>query len=81
MPRSHTFGRMDHVCEVCKEHVAPDRRGKVRVEGVTHRSAPKAWVWGPVPCHPDCRLKMSTPYDDQIGSGDYQLTWQDMTAI
>ncbi|MEN3538832.1 hypothetical protein AAH991_27230 [Microbispora sp. ZYX-F-249] len=71
---------MKYVCEVCKERIEPDGRGKVRVEGVTHSSAPKAWVWGPVPCHRDCRPDLRTPYDDQVGFGEYQLTWQDMTA-
>ncbi|GAA1690441.1 hypothetical protein GCM10009733_103300 [Nonomuraea maheshkhaliensis] len=78
--RSHTFGRMEYICEVCKGHVTPDRRGKIRVEGVTHTSAPKAWVWGPVPCHDACRTELRTPYDDRVSVEGYRLTWQDMTA-
>ena len=38
------------------------------LEGVTHPSAPKAWVWAPVPVHEDCHLRLQTPYDDQVGT-------------
>jgi hypothetical protein len=70
---------MRYECHVCGAEVAPDARGKIRLEGITHESAPKAWVWGPVPVHEDCRLKLSTPYHDQISTG-YISTWQKMTA-
>jgi hypothetical protein len=70
---------MEYVCEVCKRPIIPDARGKIRLEGVTHRSAPKAWVWGPVAVHEDCRLNLHSPYKDEIG-GDYVSTWQMMSA-
>jgi hypothetical protein len=65
---------MEYVCEVCERAVSPDDHGKIRLEGVTHERAPKAWVWGPVPVHDECRLDLQTPYDDQIGAG-YISTW------
>lgn len=71
---------MEYRCEVCSERILPDDEGKIRVEGVTRASAPKAWVWGPVPCHDECRTLLRTPFDDQIGDGDYISTWQKMTA-
>jgi len=52
----------------------------IRLEGVTHTSAPKAWVWGPVPVHEDCRLRLKTPYDDRVGIDGYIRTWQKMMA-
>ena len=67
------------MCEVCKQPINPDARGKIRVEGVTHVSAPKAWVWGPVTVHEECRLHLHTPYEDQIGDG-YISTWEMMKA-
>ena len=70
---------MKYVCAVCDRHIEPDPQGKVRLEGVTHRKAPKAWVWGPVPVHEDCRLTLQTPYDGEVGI-DYVRTWQKMTA-
>jgi hypothetical protein len=70
---------MEYVCEVCKKPITPDARGKIRLEGVTHKSAPKAWVWGPVAVHDECRLNLCTPYDDQIGAG-YTSIWQMMNA-
>lgn len=74
---SHEHGRED---VVCSESIQPDSRGKVRLEGVTHSSAPKAWIWGPVPYHDECRTKLQTPYDDLVGRGEHILTWQKMTA-
>jgi hypothetical protein len=71
---------VEYICEVCTQRMEPSTRGKIRVEGVTHSNAPKAWVWGPVPCHDECRIRLRTPYDDQVGLGEYRLTWQDMTA-
>ena len=68
------------MCEVCDERIEPDAKGKIRVEGVTHSGAPKAWIWGPVPCHDECRTRLRTPYDDLVGTGEYRLTWQKMTA-
>ncbi len=59
---------MEYVCAVCDERIEPDD-SKV-LEGVTRQSAPKAWVWGPVPVHEDCRLRLQTPYDDQVGTED-----------
>jgi hypothetical protein len=70
---------MEYTCAVCHQGIEPDVRGKIRLEGVTHTKAPKAWVWGPVPVHEDCRLTLQTPYDDQVGT-DYIRTWQKMTA-
>jgi hypothetical protein len=70
---------MEYVCEVCKHAIPPDDRGKIRLEGVTHLSAPKAWVWGPVPVHDKCRLYLRTPYDDRIGAG-YKSTWEMVRA-
>ena len=70
---------MEYTCAVCDKGIEPDAKGKVRLEGVTHSSAPKAWVWGPVPVHEDCRLTLQTPYDDRVGT-EYIRTWQKMTA-
>jgi hypothetical protein len=39
-------GRVEYVCAVCDERIEPDDSGKVRLDGVTHQSAPKAWVPG-----------------------------------
>jgi hypothetical protein len=75
-----TLAALGYVCEVCGERIEPDARGKIRLEGVTHQSAPKAWVWGPVPVHEDCRLRLRTPYDDRVGIDGYIRTWQKMTA-
>jgi hypothetical protein len=72
---------VEYVCAVCDERIEPDDSDEVRLEGVTHQSAPKAWVWGPVTVHEDCRLRLQTPYDDRVGTeGGYILTWQKMTA-
>jgi hypothetical protein len=70
---------VEYMCEVCKKLVLPDARGKIRLEGVTQIGTPKAWVWGPVPVHEECRLHPHTPYDDQIGDG-YISTWEMMKA-
>lgn len=75
-----TLARLGYLCGVCGERIEPDDHGKVRLEGVTHESAPKAWVWGPVPVHEDCRLRLDTPYDEQVGVDGYIRTWQKMTA-
>jgi len=56
-------------CEVCGNPIEPNAVGRIRLEGVTHDSAPKAWVWGPVAVHEDCRVLLKTPYDDQLGKG------------
>lgn len=69
---------MDYTCHVCTRAVEPDPEGKVRLEGVTPDDS-KAWVWGPVPVHEDCRLRFKTPFDDRLGAG-YTATWQRMTA-
>jgi hypothetical protein len=69
-----------YVCEVCGERIQPDHQGKIRLEGVTHANARKAWLWGPAPVHEDCRLRLRTPYDDQVGVEGYIRTWQKMTA-
>lgn len=78
-PGETNLDNVEYVCAVCDHLIEPDPRGKVRLEGVTHQKAPKAWVWGPVPVHEDCRLTLHTPYDDQVGF-DYIRTWQKMTA-
>ncbi len=36
--------RVEYVCAVCNEPIEPDDRAKIRVEGVTHSSSPKAWI-------------------------------------
>jgi hypothetical protein len=68
---------MRYVCAVCSKEVEPDLRGEVRLEGITEAPKGKAWVWGPVPVHEDCRLELATPYDD---SDEYVHTWQMMRA-
>lgn len=70
---------MEYVREVCKERIYPNASRKIRLEGVTHASAPKAWVWGPVTVHEECRLYLRSPYEDQIGDG-YIATWEMMNA-
>jgi hypothetical protein len=75
-----TLASLGYVCEVCGERIQPDHQGKIRLEGVTHANARKAWLWGPVPVHEDCRLRLRTPYDDQVGVEGYIRTWQKMTA-
>jgi hypothetical protein len=75
-----TLAALGYVCEVCGGRIEPDARGKIRLEGVTHESAPKAWVWGPVLVHEHCRLRLQTPYDDRVGIDGYIRTWQKMTA-
>jgi|ERR1035441_3106343 hypothetical protein len=77
--KESSLQKMEYVCEVCKQTISPDARGEIRLEGVTHVSAPKAWVWGPVTVHEECRLHLHTPYDDRIGAG-YISTWQKMSA-
>ncbi|WP_179155323.1 hypothetical protein [Microbispora sp. GKU 823] len=37
---------MKYICEACKERIEPDPRGKIRVEGVTHSSAPEGMGLG-----------------------------------
>lgn len=66
---------MDWTCHVCGQRVQPDADGRIRVEGVTENPKGKAWVWGPVVVHDPCRLKLRTPYDDEIG-GRYRSTWE-----
>lgn len=58
---------MDVTCHVCHEQVEAGCDGKVQLEGVSHVDTPKAWVWGPVVVHDDCRLGLETPFDDKIG--------------
>jgi hypothetical protein len=70
---------MEWTCHVCSEHIEPDDRGHIRLEGITKQPKGMAWVWGPVPVHEPCRLKLRTPYDDQVGDG-YCSTWQKMKA-
>ena len=67
-----------YTCHVCSQTVHPDDEGTVRLEGITPDDS-KVWVWGPVPVHEDCRLDLTTPYDDRVGNG-YTATWQRMTA-
>lgn len=69
---------MDLSCHVCGEQVAPGDDGKVRLEGISHIDTPKAWVWGPVIVHDDCRLHLETPHDDKIGL-DYMALSERMT--
>jgi len=69
---------MDYTCHVCSQPIEPDSEGKVRLEGITPEDS-RAWVWGPVTVHEDCRLRLTTPYDDRIGAG-YAATRQRMTA-
>jgi hypothetical protein len=66
-------------CHVCEQHIEPDAYGRIRFEGVTEAPRGKAWVWGPVAVHEDCRMGVVTPYDDKIGDG-YVLTWQRVTV-
>ncbi len=70
--------RMTYTCHVCRQTVQPDAEGKVRLEGITQGDS-LAWVWGPVSVHEDCRLRLTTPYDDRLGVG-YVATWERMTA-
>lgn len=58
---------MGFTCHVCHQHVEAGRDGKVQLEGVSHVGTPKAWVWGPVVVHDDCRVQVKTPFDDKIG--------------
>jgi hypothetical protein len=67
-----------HRCHVCQDAVEPDEAGKVRFEGITEAPKGKAWVWGPVAVHEQCRLDLATPYDDRIVDG-YVATWQRLT--
>jgi hypothetical protein len=59
-------------CFVCKRPIErlttglPDDR--VHMEGVSEEGT-RNWVWGPVTVHYDCRLQLTTPYDDRIGLG------------
>ncbi len=69
---------MDFACHVCHEQVEPDDDGKVQVEGVSHVDMPKAWVWGPVVVHDQCRLRVKTPFDDRVG-GEYMALWERVT--
>lgn len=57
-------------CAVCGSAI----EGEVRVEGIAARRIGAAddpgrrtWVWGPVPVHPACRPRLTTPYDGQLG--------------
>ncbi len=70
---------MTYNCEVCGKPIEPNSDGKIRTEGITHQSTPKAWVWGPVTVHEECRLLLKTPYDDQIGAG-YKATFDFIRA-
>lgn len=45
-PASRSADRMKYICEACKERIEPDPRGKIRVEGVTHSSAPEGMGLG-----------------------------------
>jgi hypothetical protein len=69
---------MDFNCHVCHRLVAPGHDGKVQIEGISHIDTPKAWVWGPVVVHDNCRLDLKTPFDDKIGL-IYMALWQRMT--
>lgn len=65
---------MTYYCEVCGNLIEPNAAGRIRLEGITHESAPKAWVWCPVPVHEACRLLLKTPDDDRIGKGYVALS-------
>ena len=49
------------------------------LERVTHTAVRRRPGWGPQTVHEDCRLRLTTPHDDQLGDG-YIRTWQKMTA-
>jgi hypothetical protein len=68
---------MDLSCHVYGEQVAPGDDGKIRLEGIPHIDTPKAWVWGPVVIHDNCRLRLKTPFDDQLGEA-YMALWERM---
>ncbi len=81
MPKGKYPTTMEYTCEVCKKAISPDAHGKIRLEGVTHVGAPKAWVWGPVAAHEECRVHLRTPIEDEIGADwVYISTWQMMSA-
>ena len=71
---------MRYVCVVCRRDVHPDPRGKILVVGVTFRSDPERWVWGPEACHRVCQSLVRTPYEDQVRDGSYVRAWQWITA-
>lgn len=58
---------MKYTCAVCRGTILPNDSGKVRLEGVTESPRGKAWVWGPVPVHENCRLDLATPFDEGVG--------------
>jgi hypothetical protein len=69
---------MDLNCHVCHKPVVPGHDRKVQIEGISHVKTPKAWVWGPVIVHDDCRLRLTTPFDDEVGQ-DYMTLSERMT--
>lgn len=70
-PRGHGIIPVYH-CFVCSRVIKQDEEGLIRTEGML-KSGTKAWEWGPVPVHDDCRLNLKTPLDDQDG---YMSAWQ-----
>jgi len=72
---------MTHTCYVCAGNIDPNPNGQIRLEGITEATNEpgRPWVWGPVEVHEDCRLRLSTPYDDRIGA-DLMSTWEFVPA-
>ena len=62
-------------CYVCHKMIDPHQR-RIRWEGVTRAPEQSTWIWGPVPVHEDCRLRLRTPFDDCVGSDGYISTWE-----
>lgn len=67
-------------CYVCAGPVQPDGAGQVRLEGITEPDKSHDWVWGPVVVHEDCRVHVTTPYDEEIG-GRYCATWEKVPLV
>jgi hypothetical protein len=69
---------MDWNYHICHKPVVPGFDRMVQLEGISHVDTPKAWVWGPGIVHDDCRLRLTTPFDDKVGQ-DYMALSERMT--
>lgn len=73
--------RVEYTCYVCGQQIDPSQEegGRIHQEGVTEGPRGMAWVWGPKTVHEQCRLDLSTPFDDEIGDGRYVSTSDKLT--
>jgi hypothetical protein len=55
-------------CHACNEPLQPGRDGKVHFLGFREARPAGAFLWGPVPIHPTCMPKVSTPFGERIGT-------------